>query len=386
MSRLRRVDCASPGITRRRRGRGFEYLDESTGERIEDEDVVERIETLAIPPAWEDVWVCADPWATSRRPVSTPGGASSTATTTSGASGATAEKFDDDARLRAGAARTARPGASATSAGARSPASGCSPAPCGCSTAASSGSAPRTTPRRTRPTGSRRCGSATSPSTATRSSSTTRPRAASGAFRRSPTGRSRGWSRRSQRAEGRGPRAARLSQRRRVARHPLDRDQRVHQGGDRRGAQRQGLPHLERDGARGGGARRLGAGARHEHEGRPQPSQAGRGQAGGALPRQHAGRLPRLLHRPAGLRPLRRRPHRRRACSSGFPRIPPTGRRFRGRSRRPCSTSSTGVSHLPSSGCARWNAREDALCLLVSGAPRPAPMMMPSGPRTKQYR
>jgi DNA topoisomerase IB len=52
MSRLRRVDCASPGITRRRRGRGFEYLDESTGERIEDDDVVQRIRALAIPPAW----------------------------------------------------------------------------------------------------------------------------------------------------------------------------------------------------------------------------------------------------------------------------------------------------------------------------------------------
>jgi DNA topoisomerase-1 len=60
MGRLRRVDCGSPGITRRRRGRGFEYLDEN-GERIEDPDVIERIRSLAIPPAWEDVWICADP-------------------------------------------------------------------------------------------------------------------------------------------------------------------------------------------------------------------------------------------------------------------------------------------------------------------------------------
>jgi DNA topoisomerase-1 len=60
MGRLRRVDCGSPGITRRRRGRGFEYLDES-GDRIEDPDVIERIRSLAIPPAWEDVWICADP-------------------------------------------------------------------------------------------------------------------------------------------------------------------------------------------------------------------------------------------------------------------------------------------------------------------------------------
>jgi DNA topoisomerase I len=61
MSRLRRVDCAAPGITRRARGRGFEYLDEATGERIEDEDVVQRIKALAIPPAWGEVWICADP-------------------------------------------------------------------------------------------------------------------------------------------------------------------------------------------------------------------------------------------------------------------------------------------------------------------------------------
>src|SRR5215207_8125063 len=60
MGRLRRSDCAVPGITRRRRGRGFEYVDEY-GERITDEDVLERILALAIPPGWEDVWICADP-------------------------------------------------------------------------------------------------------------------------------------------------------------------------------------------------------------------------------------------------------------------------------------------------------------------------------------
>src|SRR5215208_6906253 len=59
MPRLRRVDCANPAISRRRPGRGFEYLDES-GERIEDPDVLDRIRALAIPPAWEDVWICAD--------------------------------------------------------------------------------------------------------------------------------------------------------------------------------------------------------------------------------------------------------------------------------------------------------------------------------------
>ena len=60
MPRLRRIDCATPGIGRRRRGKGFEYLDED-GDRIEDEDLVERIRALAIPPGWEEVWICSDP-------------------------------------------------------------------------------------------------------------------------------------------------------------------------------------------------------------------------------------------------------------------------------------------------------------------------------------
>src|SRR3954454_16790845 len=60
MPRLRRSDCASPGITRRRRGKGFEYLDEN-GERIDDADTIGRVRSLAIPPAWGEVWICSDP-------------------------------------------------------------------------------------------------------------------------------------------------------------------------------------------------------------------------------------------------------------------------------------------------------------------------------------
>jgi DNA topoisomerase-1 len=59
-ARLRRVDCSGPGITRRRRGRGFVFVDED-GERIDDPEVLARINELAIPPAWEDVWVCPYP-------------------------------------------------------------------------------------------------------------------------------------------------------------------------------------------------------------------------------------------------------------------------------------------------------------------------------------
>jgi DNA topoisomerase I len=57
--RLRRSDCAAPGIARRRRGRGFEYRDPA-GDRIDDPEALERISQLAIPPAWREVWICMD--------------------------------------------------------------------------------------------------------------------------------------------------------------------------------------------------------------------------------------------------------------------------------------------------------------------------------------
>jgi DNA topoisomerase-1 len=60
MPRLRRVDCSAPGITRRRRGRGFEFVDQNGG-RVDDPEVLTRINELAIPPAWQDVWVCSHP-------------------------------------------------------------------------------------------------------------------------------------------------------------------------------------------------------------------------------------------------------------------------------------------------------------------------------------
>jgi DNA topoisomerase-1 len=58
--RLRRADCSGPGIHRKRRGRGFSYVDDR-GARVEDPDVLARIAELAIPPAWEDVWICPHP-------------------------------------------------------------------------------------------------------------------------------------------------------------------------------------------------------------------------------------------------------------------------------------------------------------------------------------
>jgi DNA topoisomerase I len=57
--RLRRSDVNGPGIVRRRCGRGFTYQ-WSTGSKVADREVLDRIAALAIPPAWQEVWIC--PW------------------------------------------------------------------------------------------------------------------------------------------------------------------------------------------------------------------------------------------------------------------------------------------------------------------------------------
>lgn len=49
-----------PGIARRRCGRGFSYLAPEGG-RITDREERARIAALAVPPAWEDVWICPTP-------------------------------------------------------------------------------------------------------------------------------------------------------------------------------------------------------------------------------------------------------------------------------------------------------------------------------------
>ena len=47
-------------LTRRKSGRGFAYFD-GKGRLIRDRAVIDRINALAIPPAWEDVRIAADP-------------------------------------------------------------------------------------------------------------------------------------------------------------------------------------------------------------------------------------------------------------------------------------------------------------------------------------
>ena len=58
--RLRRADCSGAGIHRRGRGKGFSYED-ADGATVDDEETLERIRELVIPPAWKEVWICPDP-------------------------------------------------------------------------------------------------------------------------------------------------------------------------------------------------------------------------------------------------------------------------------------------------------------------------------------
>jgi DNA topoisomerase-1 len=58
-SALRYSTDKEPGFGRRRSGRGFRYLGPD-GEPIRDSATLARIRALAVPPAWQDVWICRD--------------------------------------------------------------------------------------------------------------------------------------------------------------------------------------------------------------------------------------------------------------------------------------------------------------------------------------
>ena len=57
---LRHAADDQPGITRRRSGRGFSYR-AANGRLVRDAGTLERIRSIAIPPAWTDVWICPLP-------------------------------------------------------------------------------------------------------------------------------------------------------------------------------------------------------------------------------------------------------------------------------------------------------------------------------------
>ncbi|WP_407309933.1 DNA topoisomerase IB [Pseudomonas sp. nanlin1] len=57
---LHYVDDTQPGLRRKVLRGKFAYFD-TQGQRIKDPDEVKRINALAVPPAYTDVWICADP-------------------------------------------------------------------------------------------------------------------------------------------------------------------------------------------------------------------------------------------------------------------------------------------------------------------------------------
>ena len=57
---LRYVSDGTPGIRRKRQGKGFRYV-APDGSAMHDAEVMQRIRSLVIPPAWTNVWICANP-------------------------------------------------------------------------------------------------------------------------------------------------------------------------------------------------------------------------------------------------------------------------------------------------------------------------------------
>ncbi len=57
--RLRHSSDSEPGYTRKRMGRYWAYFDEN-GERVTDRETIERLNCIALPPAYENAWFCKD--------------------------------------------------------------------------------------------------------------------------------------------------------------------------------------------------------------------------------------------------------------------------------------------------------------------------------------
>jgi DNA topoisomerase-1 len=54
---VRYVDVHHPGISRRWRGGTFAYF-HPDGRLVRDKETLIRIRSLAIPSAWQDIWIC----------------------------------------------------------------------------------------------------------------------------------------------------------------------------------------------------------------------------------------------------------------------------------------------------------------------------------------
>ena len=322
MARLKRVDCSGPGIRRRRRGKGFEYRD-ADGHRITEPSVLERIRELAIPPAWErrvDLSLSDGPHPGHRHRC---GGPKQYRYHDLWRQRRDREKFDEMLdfarslpRLRKRVARIWR------------------------STGMPRDKSPLACATRLLDLGFFRIGSEDyAEENDTYGLATMKKRhvtvdgdevtfdyEAKGGKRRIQAIGDARWPRssRDSSAVAAGRRAAGLPRRPAMDGRQIGGHQRVRQGGHRRRS-RQGLPHLEWRPCWPPWRSRSLAG------GRPQDgSQAGTSPGGGrgrALSRQHPRGDPFLLHRPAGVRPLRRRSDHRR----GDPRTPRRGGRGSGR-------------------------------------------------------
>ena len=59
-ARLRYVSDKRPGISRKRHGDGWRFF-APDGTRVSDAEEIARINKLAVPPAYTEVWICSDP-------------------------------------------------------------------------------------------------------------------------------------------------------------------------------------------------------------------------------------------------------------------------------------------------------------------------------------
>jgi len=57
--RLRHSSDSEPGYTRRKHGRYWQYFDDA-GNRLTDRDEIDRLNAIALPPAYEHAWFCKD--------------------------------------------------------------------------------------------------------------------------------------------------------------------------------------------------------------------------------------------------------------------------------------------------------------------------------------
>jgi len=57
---LRHSSDTEPGITRKRMGRYWAYFD-AKGKRVTDREEIDRLNAIALPPAYSDAWFCVDP-------------------------------------------------------------------------------------------------------------------------------------------------------------------------------------------------------------------------------------------------------------------------------------------------------------------------------------